>query len=121
MSFLQTDGIPHISFRYGGRTSGDLLPEWQTEVSAETNVRGELTHRKSVDPETGLKVTVHIQRFDGFPAIDWVVEIENDSAIDSPVIEDIFPMDISVPMPSRERLRLHSANGSACRMDDFLG
>ncbi len=120
MKFLETAAVPHISFRYGGKDSDDLLPEWQTEVSTETNARGEITHRTFVDPATGLKVTVHTQRFDGFPAMDWMAEFENCGATDTPIIEDILAMDVSVPIPPQERLRLHYANGSACRMDDFL-
>jgi len=117
---MKIDTIPHISFRYDGRDSDELLPEWKTEVSTEINTRGELTHTTAVDPATGLKVMVHIQRFDGFPAVDWVVEFENCGSVDTPIIECILPMDVSVPMPSQERLRLHHANGSAGRMDDFL-
>jgi len=120
MSFLGTAEIPHIWFRYGGKDSDDLLPEWETGVSTETNARGKLTHRACVDPETGLKVTLHMQTFDGSPAKDWVAELENCGATDTPMIEDILAMDVSVPIPPQERLQLHYANGSACRMDDFL-
>lgn len=120
MSFLETAGTPHISFRYGGKDSDGLLPEWQTEISTETNARGELTHRTFTDPETSLKVTVHIQRFDDFPAMDWMVEFENCGTMDTPIIENILPMDVSVPISNQERIKLHYANGSGYRMDDFL-
>ena len=120
MDFLRTDDVPHMSFRYDGKPSHELLPEWQTEVSTETNARGELAHKTWLDPATGLRVTVHVQRFDAFPAIDSVAELENCGATDSPIIEDVLPMDVSVPMPPKERLRLHTANGSLCHMDDFL-
>ena len=91
MSFLETIDVPLISFRYGGKGSGDLLPRWQTEVCTVANTRGKRTHRTFTCPATGLKVTTHAQR-----------------------------VDTSVPIPPAERLTLHHANGSACRMDDFL-
>jgi len=120
MTFLETVAIPRISFCYGGKRSDDLLPEWQTQLSTETNARGDIAHRISADPSTGLTVTVHAQKTDGSQAIDWVAELENRGAKDTLIIEDILAVDISVPIPPQERLRLHYANGSACRMDDFL-
>ena len=52
--------------------------------------------------------------------MEWVVEFENHGADDTPVIEDILPLDIPLLFPPQERLRLHHANGSLCQMDDFL-
>ena len=120
MNFLETGALPRISFCYDGRRSADLFTEWQCERSTEINGRGEMTHRTYTDPATELTVTVHVQSTNGHQAIDWVAELENCGTKDTPIIEDILALDVSVPIPSQERLRLHYTNGSACRMDDFL-
>lgn len=120
MPFLDFTEIPQISFNYAGRSSGDFLAGWQRQVTTEKAPDGSLTHVALIDPDTGLQVTIHSRRFDDFPAIDWFVELENRGAQDTPLLADILPLDISTPIPPQERLRLHYANGSSCRMDDFL-
>ena len=39
---------------------------------------------------------------------------------DTPILEAIWPLDCTWPVPAGEAIRLHHAKGSACRMDDFL-
>lgn len=120
MQFLNLAESPCLSFCYAGRKSKDFLGEWKHQLSTERVSAGSITHLTYTDTASGLKVTSHALRFDGFPAVDWVVEFENCGAAETPIIEDILPMVVSVPIPPRERLRLHHANGSSCRMDDFL-
>ena len=73
-------------------------------------------------PDGGGQVRVSIvsRSFDDFSALEWMLELENISTEESPILEDILPLDLSVAVPARERVRLHHANGSMCRMDDFL-
>jgi len=112
--------LPQLSFRWAGAPSKTFLEGWELQTSSEEAAGGSLTHVARTDPGSGLGVTLHIRRFDDFPAIDWVAEFENRGCADTPIIEDIEPLDISIPVPPEERLRLHHANGSSCRMDDFL-
>ena len=112
--------IPSFSFRYGGNSSTELLGGWKKEVSTEEAAGGKITHIAYADPVTGLCATLHVRRFDDFPAVDWLVEFENRGPADTPILEDILPIDVCVPMSPTERLRLHHANGSSCRADDFL-
>ena len=120
MRIPMTSTAPAISFRYGGRSSDEILPQWEAEESAAAGPNGVLVRRIITDPVTRLKVTVTVQQFDDCPAVDWVVQMENCGSTVTPIIEDILPLDLSVPVPAGERLRLHHANGSRCRMDDFL-
>ena len=120
MRFLAGAEVPSLSFRYGGRSSRELLPTWQRSDRSEKVAGGELTHTTWSDPATGLQLSVHVRRFSDFAAVDWVVEFENLGRADTPLLEDILPLDVTVPIPAAQRLRLHHANGSLCRMDDFL-
>ncbi|HUU22506.1 MAG TPA: glycoside hydrolase family 36 protein [Phycisphaerae bacterium] len=120
MPFLDLTQVPGTSFRYADKGSGELLPGWKDHVATDKAPGGAVTHSTRTDPATGLKVTVHVRRFDDFPAADWVVEFENCGSADTPILADILAMDVLVPIPPQQRLRLHHANGSSCRMDDFL-
>lgn len=119
MEFFDMTIVPSFSFRYGGKSVHDL-PQWPRDCTVELNDRGELSHTVLADPASNLKITVHSQTFENLPAIDWVCEIENCAKSNSKVIEEILPLDASMPISPGERLWVHSANGSSCRMDDFL-
>lgn len=111
---------PTVSFRYGGAPSAELLPGWPTTQATESLADGSLEHTTWTDPATGLKVTLHERRFSDFPAVDWVLEFANTGEADTPIIEEIQPLDLTLPAAAKERLRLHHANGSLCQADDFL-
>ena len=111
---------PPVSFIYAGRRSAEFLGGWERRDAAEETAAGSIERVAYQDPDTGLEVRIEARRFRDFPAVDWVVEFENHGSADTPVIEDIQPLDFSFPMPQKERLRLHHAKGSSCRMDDFL-
>jgi len=120
MPFLDNTEIPAVSFRYGERPSDEFLTEWPQSVATEEQADGSITHSTRADPATGLSVRVHCRKFKDSPAVDWVVEFENAGSADTPPIAEILPLDLRAPMPGAEQLRIHHANGSSCRMDDFL-
>jgi hypothetical protein len=62
--FTEADGLPAFSFVYGGRDSADLLPGWERDEAADG------ARVSYGDPKTGLRVTVHLRRFEDFPALD---------------------------------------------------
>ena len=99
--FLKGATVPAISFRYGGK-----------DISISDSYE---------DKATGLRVTVETKRFKDHPhAIDWVAYFENHGNADTPVIENILPLDLTAPMADKEKLTLHHAKGSSCHIDDFI-
>ena len=120
MSFLSSADLPSLSFRYDGRPSQELLPAWKKAISDAETPDARVTRVSYLESPAGLEVTATVRRFTDFPAVEWVVELENHGPADTPIIEEILPLDISVPISPQERLRLHHANGSLCQMDDFL-
>ncbi len=127
-SQLTSIGLPRFSFRYNGMPSQDFLPTWRSEILPTEAITAPATVKEGtsvmqqayLDPATGLRVVVTIRRFAAFPAMEWVVEFENLGATDTPIIEDILALDVTIPVAPRERIRLHHANGSLCQMDDWL-
>jgi alpha-galactosidase len=113
--------LPGFSFLYDGAASADFLPGWAHQVSAESMPGGSLERYTWDEPGAGgLQVTAILRRFAGSPALDWLLSFENRGTQPEPLLEQVLPLDLSLPFPAGERLRLHHANGSACRMDDFL-
>ncbi|NQT21234.1 MAG: alpha-galactosidase, partial [Planctomycetes bacterium] len=109
-----------FSFRYGGRSSDEFLVKWQQTRSVETTPGGKIEHIAYAEAGGGLNVLAHVRRLDDFPAVDWVVEFENQGPEPTPILEDILALDAAVAIPAAERVRLHHAKGSSCRIDDFL-
>jgi len=120
MRFTDPVELPQISFRYDGRASDGFPAGWKRRESREKVEGGGLTHLTHTDPTTGLEVSIHVRMFEKYSALDWVVEFANSGPGTTPILEEILPLDVRIPVPARERVRLHHANGSACRMDDFL-
>jgi alpha-galactosidase len=111
---------PPVSFRYGQRDSGDLLGTWQHIREALKGHGGRLVRHVYTESPAGLGVTVTLRRFKGFDALDWVVELENLGAADTPILQDILPLDTTFAISPRENAYLHCAKGSQCAVDDFL-
>lgn len=111
---------PPISFFYGGRPSAELLPSWEREEAVQVTDGGSVRHCRYTDPATRLSVTAHIRTFGESSAVEWVLEVANPGAHDTPIIENLLPLDIAWPRPAGDPLLLHYANGSKCVLDDFL-
>lgn len=111
---------PPASFTYDGRPSAVLLPAWERAETQEQSAGGQTRHYSFMDPETRLSVTAHVRSFDEHPAVEWVLEFANHGADDTPIIENILPLDHSWSRAAEESVFVHYANGSTCQMDDFL-
>jgi alpha-galactosidase len=112
--------LPEPSFLYGGARFQDLVGRWEQTVSYENSDWGELRTTRYADPDSGLRVSIHVRRFVNYPAVDWVVELENAGGADTPLIAGLLPLDVIFAAAETDRVRLHHANGSLCQMDDFL-
>ena len=58
--------------------------------------------------------------YDDFPAIEWVMRVTNRLKTDSPILENILPLDVSIPVPpGRPPTVVHYAKGALASLDDF--
>nr|MBC8443166.1 NPCBM/NEW2 domain-containing protein [PVC group bacterium] len=116
-STLATD--PPFSFVYDGRPSGELLPEWQRSSEKRDASGGKERYVTTyTDPATGLEVTCELTLFTEYPAADWVLHLHNKGQADTPIVENILPLDLRVT-PLADDVVLHHANGSSCAPEDF--
>jgi alpha-galactosidase len=111
----KADHVP-FSFRYDGQESAQLLPRWRTsqEETAQDTVR-----YSYIDPKTKLNVTAEVRYYRDYPQVlDWVIKLQNDGASDTPIIENILPMQWAITASPGECIIRH-ARGSDASARDF--
>ncbi len=114
-------GYP-FSFLYDGHSSSYLLKNWtcrQTEEKLDDNRHRRLT--TWTDSGTGLRVHWDVIRYQDFPAVEWLISLENTAERPTPVIQDIQTLDLTLqsPLSPHESYRLHRTNGSPSDPTDF--
>lgn len=94
-NFFLRSQIP-FSFTYGGVSSSTLLPTW--ERSSKTRELKDWTEIETTwsDPKTGLKVTAVAKSYKNYPATDWVLHFENQGKQDTPILEDVQALDVTL-------------------------
>jgi alpha-galactosidase len=111
-----------FSFIFGGRTSDALLPGWEYAHKTEPLTDGSRQLVSYRDPKTGLLIEAHATRYADAPAIDWVCYLSNTGTADTPVIEDLMPLD-AILLPGHEPrgpVTLRWSNGDGCTENSFL-
>jgi alpha-galactosidase len=84
---------PPFSFVYGGKNSGDFLSTWKKDEQTQPSDGGETHHFTFTDPATQLEVAIDVRTFTDFPAVEWLMHFTNKGAQDTPILEQILPLD----------------------------
>jgi alpha-galactosidase len=110
-----------FSFVYGGKPSQRFLASWQKSETVHPLSGGRtlrtITYR---DPATHLEVSREITTFPGNKAIDWVLKLRNTGTQDSPMLENILPLDLEIPVPAGGAVTFHHAHGSSSGVIDYV-
>ncbi|MEI6970318.1 MAG: alpha-galactosidase [bacterium] len=115
---LPTDALP-FSFKFGGRPSSEVLPGWPVTRKSRAGADGAAVHVVTWrDPQSGLECELELQTFAGFPAVEWVMRFRNTGKKDTPLIEDIRPLDTGWVATGGANLR--RSVGSPQSITDFL-
>jgi alpha-galactosidase len=117
-SVIGTD-LP-FSFVYGGRPSADFLADWKRAVNEEeidaTTRRRTLT---LTDPQTALEVRAVATLYTDTPGVDWTLYFTNRGAHDSPVLEQVKAVDVTISPGLGRVPGLHRLRGSTCAAEDW--
>jgi alpha-galactosidase len=107
-----------FSFKLEGRPP--VPAEWSLSTTESASDDGTIVRSiTGTNAATGLQVSVEATRFPGFPAVEWILRFRNIGPQDSPLIDDILPLHLSLVPPAEGACVLHWAKGSECRLDDF--
>ena len=108
-----------FSFIFNGQYSTDLLNNWKKEYNSiqldENRTRQTITF---TDPAYGLKVRIEAIVYRDFPAVEWVLYLKNTGKDETPILENIMPLDDSILL-SQDTPILHYSKGATCCIDDF--
>ncbi len=109
-----------FSFNYGGKTSAELLPKWKSEIKVEQpDATRQVRTLSFTDPETGLVVKAVATIYQDTPGVDWTLYFTNGGSSDTPIIENVQVVDVSL-MPLGQPLTLHRLRGSAAGVEAWM-
>jgi alpha-galactosidase len=109
-----------FSFIYGGKPSAEFLQSWKRTQTQKSVERGRERHVVTyTDPASGLVVSSEITLFSDFPAVEWLLRLRNTGAADTPILENLLPLDLKIAAPKGD-ITLHRSHGSTCQPTDFL-
>jgi alpha-galactosidase len=110
-----------FSFVYDGKRSQDLLPQWTQTRSARSLGDGrEVKVTTYRDEASGLEILREVTVFPELSAVECILRLHNTRTRDTPVIENILPLDLQFEAGEAGKIVLHSSHGSMGRADDFL-
>ena len=110
-----------FSFTYGGKSSRDFLPSWKKTTAEIGTVNGRQKYSITyLDPATGLQVVCEVTRFVDYPATEWILYFRNTGKSDTPILENIRPLDLTIAATKDAPATFHYNRGSQSDPADFL-
>lgn len=83
-----------FSFSYDGRPSDEFLDQWEFSSRTEPTPEGATQVVSYRDPATGLLIECTVTAYPDAAAVDWVLHLTNTGTTDTPLIEDVLPLDV---------------------------
>jgi alpha-galactosidase len=110
---------PPFSFKYDGIGPAQFLGLRDNASPITISGPGGISQKTTyTDPATHLQVKAEIKVYHDFGAIDWVLTFKNNGTKDTPILEDIEPLDWTVAKTGD--VTVHHAHGSKAEPVDFM-
>jgi alpha-galactosidase len=113
------NGAP-FSFVYEGKPSATFLSSWQKSKSTRPLSGGRIlvtvTYR---DPATHLEVIRELTIFPGGSSVEWMMKLHNGGSKDTPILENILPLDVQIPVAASDAVTFHHVLGSVGDVRDY--
>jgi alpha-galactosidase len=108
-----------FSFKYDGQESAELLEAWSFKSEIAPGASAQVHLYSYTDPRTHLTITAEVRQYAEFPGVvDWVLRFRNVGHSDTPILEDILPLQWAVPASPGDCFIRH-AKGSDAAAEDF--
>ena len=109
-----------FSFRYGGRPSADFLKGCKYDHSSKKLDEQRTEHTIAWnDPGSGLSARCVVVEYHDFPTVEWTLYFKNTGSADTPIMEDIQPLDLRLSRAEKGEFILHHNVGSPCAPNDY--
>ena len=109
-----------FSFQYGGRDAQTELISWRRQLRVRDEAAWTRYEISYTDPVTQLEVLCDLKVFKTFPAVHWLLRLTNHGPTDTPLLENILPLDLNLVLPEEGDFTLHHSNGSTMSATDFM-
>ncbi len=109
-----------FSFVYGGEASGAFLKDWKSENTSRRldETRTEYAARY-FDPKSGLELRSVGVVYADFPTVEWTLYFKNNGAADTPILEQIQPVDMRFERCAGGECILHHHTGDICAPESY--
>ncbi|MCS7303645.1 MAG: alpha-galactosidase [Thermoguttaceae bacterium] len=109
-----------FSFVYAGKRSVELLPAWPSKETTEP-LDAQRIRRRLVwaDPATGLEVCYEGILYQDFPVVEWKLTFRAVGQKETPILEQVYALDVSWQRADKEEFLLHHAAGSQANRSDY--
>ena len=109
-----------FSFAYAGKPSRELLAKWQRSETTKA-LDPTRTQRivKYLDPQTDLELRCEAIEYTDYPAVEWTLYFRNTGENETPILESIQALDITVERSPDPEFFLHHAAGSQANRSDY--
>ncbi len=109
-----------FSFIYDGKSSDEILGNWEFRENIK-KLDEVKTQRTLIytDPATWLELKCVLVEYEDFPTVEWTLYFKNTGSEDTPIIENIQPLDIQIKKTGSKEFMLHHFIGSVCAPNDF--
>jgi alpha-galactosidase len=108
------------SYLSDGKSSAALLSKIADDVRTDLGSTVPIERGRTwKDNSNGIELSLKATEFKDFPAVEWIVRIENTRDAKSRPLESIQALDTSFFLPRAGNVMLHWAKGGVATFDDF--
>ena len=109
-----------FSFTLDGQPSRQFLSQWKRDVQLEQVDEKRLRRTvKLQDPATGLEVRAVATIYTDTPGVDWTLYLSNHGSKDTPIIQNLKALDVTLNPGVGTTPRLLRLKGSDAQVDDW--
>lgn len=113
-------GEPPFSFVYKGLGSAELLKSWQINRSVRQLDAQRTEHTVTyTDPSTGLLLRCAAVEYHDFPTVEWTLFFKDSGTNETPILENIQALDLTVERGTNGEFLLHHNVGSPANGNDY--
>lgn len=111
---------PYFSFMYDGNHSSDLLKNWTVTTKRKVLDSNRIEQTTEYfDSTTNLLVRSTAIIYHDFPAIEWALNFTNTGDRDTPILEQILPLNCAILQSEQGPFTLHTNNGDYNSAESF--
>lgn len=109
-----------FAFRYGGRPSSEFLSKWiNTRSSRALDADRRELNSEFKDPVTHLTLRIQSIVYRDQPLVEWTLYFKNEGSADTPILEEIQPLDDFFDRTAGAEFTLHYFDGSSASPTDY--